>query len=947
MSEMDVAFLLVLYLCFCYNKGNKFVKVTHTMNYMHLLVGLPTQKSKKLEVCYTLGDTTYVRPKRLKEDAKVSFIDWPDTVLGRLQKAYDCVPLKQDRDNVLVDYCKLVACLKDAFITLTDGSYESSELFEETCSDSDLRRVFLASLEVFGLSNILTSKTDDVWNLLEDLDASVHKIPDKAVFNRLQERYLDKGFSVFELPEDLIGHDYGTIREGSESYKQLLFDLIHPFDATFLTDTVLTVLTKIEHGDFESATIDGQFLNVIGDWLYYFKIVGAYSSSLNEMSKDDRVRDYKAAFKKFLAFGTLSGVSLHLFTDVKLSPFSLEDLKKYLLNPKLLVRDATIVDEIAVTPFEQITSSIDKSLVSLKTATSELTNDTVGTLDSIHADIVELSETIASTSEEHQSNSLKYSEALLSEIAVDDVVKPVLDGEPVINYVKQSMSDLIDSEAVVDEIGLTWPADNNEFRELPSREQLEDYAVEKSVPLFDLEFKDDTIKPSRLDVPKKDAFYVESSDVLPMEVSKKDTFYVEPLPQKEYDGPALDTTIAKKDTFHSDSIYMEPIRKKGTFDSPFFYSWCDRSITDSDIVVTDKKPGFYTTGLEIALDRLPPKEVLKNVYVDYGPLRAAVQLCLMQDFFDVRVMTDNLSTLFDAIGRGDYALYDDLRYEKITFLRSGLIRCLLEVKGNVVSPLWDNQTDDQFGFDVKTVRHVLTNLIKIYGRNKGTIERWFTTSDDIKRLVKQALDYVSNDTMFVKVPMSLKHTEFSDWLSDKECDALSQLLFFDAKKMDWYRSKAIEKELMEQYKECSLLPLDFLKDDTVTNPSRYRKNKIEAWDFTIQSLLPHPLATVAEYVIRYPYKGGREDLEKAIAWAKKAESSLPYLKATVGYGDSIVDDLPKVTKEMFPDCSEGQRDVLRAVQKATLALRGSLGYGEPEDALRDVTNGVKKLLEEL
>ena len=152
---------------------------------------------------------------------------------------------------------------------------------------------------------------------------------------------------------------------------------------------------------------------------------------------------------------------------------------------------------------------------------------------------------------------------------------------------------------------------------------------------------------------------------------------------------------------------------------------------------------------------------------------------------------------------------------------------------------------------------------------------------------------------------------------------------------------------MEQYKACSLLPLDFLKDDTVTNPSRYRKNKIEAWDFTIQSLLPHPLATVAEYVIRYPYKGGREDLEKAMAWAQKAEKSLPYLQATVGYGDGIVDDLPKVTKEQFPDCSEGQRDVLRAVQKATLALRGSLGYGEPEEALKDVTDGVKKLLEEV
>lgn len=919
------------------------------MNYTHLLVGHPTQKSKKSEVCYVLGDVAYVRPKRLKEDAKVAFIDWPDTVLGRLQAAYDRVPLKQDRDSVLVDYRKLVACLKDAFIALTDGSYESSELFEETCSDSNLRCVFLASLEVFGLSNMLTLKTDDVWDLLEDLDASVHNIPDQVVFNRLQERYLDKGFSVFDLPETLLGHGYGTIRDGSGVYQGLLFDLIHPFDATFLTNTVLTVLAKIEHGDFESEAIDGQLLNVIGDWLYHFKIVGAYSSSLNELSKDDRVRDYKAAFKKFLAFGTLSGASLHLFTDVKLSPVSLDDLKKELLNPLARVKDKAMVDSIAdslsseidVMPFERKMSLIDMSLVDLATATSELVSDVVKLSESVDSEVVELSS--ISTFEDHRLN--KYSESLLSEIAVDDVVKPVTDGKSNVTYVKQSVSDLVGSEVIVDEIGSTWPADNNEFRELPSREQLEDYAVEKSVPLFDLEPKEDMVKPFRLDVPKKDVFYVESSDVLPMEVSKKDTFYVEPLSQvvSEDDVPVLDTTVPKKDTLH-----IEPMRKKGTVDLPFFYPWCDPSITESDIVVTDKKSGFYTTGLEMALDRLSPKDVLKNVYVDYGPLRAAVQLCLMQDFFDVHVMVNELLTVFNEIGRGDYALYDDLRVEKIKFLRSGLVRCLLDaLEGDVVLPLWDNQTDDQFGFDVKTVQRVLNDLAETYGREEGTIEHWFTISNETKGLIKQALDYVSSDTMFVKVPVSLKHTEFSDWLSEKECDVLSQLLFFDAKKTDWYRSKAIEKDLMERYKDCSLLPLDFLKDDTVTNPSRYRKNNIEAWDFTIQSLLPHPLATVAEYVIRYPYKGGREDLEKALAWAQKAESSLPYLQKTVGYGDDVVDDLPKVDADMFPDCSEGQRGVLRAVQKATLALRGSLGYGDPEEALRDVTNGVKALLEEL
>ena len=917
------------------------------MNYMHLLVGHPTQNSKKFEVCYVLGDTAYVRPKRLKEDAKVAFIDWPDTVLGRLQAAYDRVPLKDDRDSVLVDYRKLVGCLKDAFIALTDGFYESSELFEETCPDSDLRRVFLAALEIFekDIPTVLRSKTNDIWDFLEELDTS--KIPNKSVFNRLQERYLDKGFSVFALPEALVGHHYGMIVGGSKTYQNSLFDLIHPFDALFLVHTSLTILAKIEQGTFGSETIDGQLLNVIGDWLHYLDDVVDRQVTLDELSKERRVASYKAMFEKFLVHMLdFKGVSLDLFSDVSLSSVVLDELNEELLMPNVLTsaKDDAIADSVSseMMPFEQTTSLLDDSLVSLTTATSELTNDTVDMMESIHAEIVELSEAIVSTSEEHQSNSLYHSEALLSEVAVDDPVKPVLDGEPVVTYVKQSVSDLVDSDVsgvyVAGDIKpsmSTWSADNKEFREMPSREQLEEYAEEKLVPLFDLEFKEDVVKLPELDVPKKDTFYVESKvhpeedvPVLDVETPKKDIFYVEPLPYSEEDSLVSD--VSKKDAF--------PTR-------PVFQIVPDALATQS-LVVTDTRLDFYESLLESALDALPPKDVLKNVYVDYKRLRDTLYTCLLQDFLDYDVIINELIVMFDAIGRGDYANDDVLRGEKITFLRSGLIRCLLEFK-RLTAPLCDNQTDDKFGFDVKTVQSVLHNLVETYGRNEGIIERWFSISDDIKALIKQALSYVSNDTMFVKVPVSLKHTEFSDWLSDDECDALSQLLFFDVKKTDWYRSKAIEKELMEQYKDCSLLPLDFLKDDTVTNPSRYRKNKIEAWDFTIQSLLPHPLATVAEYVIRYPYKGGREDLEKAMAWAKKAEKSCPYLQATVGYGDGIVDDLPKVTKEQFPDCSEGQRDVLRAVQKATLALRSSLGYGEPEEALREVTDKVTKLLDEM
>lgn len=881
--------------------------------YMHLLVGHPTQKSKKSEVCYVLGDVVYVRPKRLKEDAKVAFIDWPDTVLGRLQAAYDRVPLKQDRDNVLVDYRKLVACLKDAFIALTDGSYEPSELFEETCPDSDLRRVFLAALEVFEIYNtVLRLKTDDVWDLLEDLEAS--EIPDKAVFNRLQERYLDKGFSVFVLPEALIGHDYGTICEGSGIYQQLLFDLVHPFDVTFLGNTSLTTLAKIEQGVFKSEIIDGQLLNVIGDWLYYLDAVVDQTITLNELSKETRVTSYKAMFEKFQAYGGLSGVSLHLFDDVKLSSVSLDEFKEDLLKSK----NRVVVDSVSseMMPLEQTTSLLDNSLSSLKVATSECASDAIKISEGFESDVAILDEAIMSTSEEHQSNSLYYSEALLEPIGV--------------------FEDLGNKSTVS-----TWSADNNEFRELASSETLKDYAVKHSVDLFDLEPKEDIVGDSLKKIKEPNVVYVKQSiadlsdtskaqfedDALIKDISKKDTFYVESLHSEE-------------------DIFVSDVSKKDAFPTRPVFQIVPNALMTQSLVVSDTNLDFYRSLLEGALDVLPPKDVLKNVYVDYKRLRDTLYTCLLQDFLDYDVIINGLTVVFDAIGRGDYANDDALRSEKIKFLRSGLIRCLLDFK-RLAAPLCDNQTNNTLGFDIKMVQRMLNDLVETYGRNEGIIERWFSISDGTKGLIKQALDYVSSDTMFVKVPVSLKHTEFSDWLSDKECDALSQLLFFDAKKTDWYRSKAIEKDLMEQYKACSLLPLDFLKDDTVTNPSRYRKNKIEAWDFTIQSLLPHPLATVAEYVIRYPYKGGREDLEKAIAWAKKAEQSLPYLQATVGYGDSVVDDLPKVTKDMFPDCSEGQRDVLRAVQKATLALRGSLGYSDPEEALREVTVKVTKLLEEL
>lgn len=104
-----------------------------------------------------------------------------------------------------------------------------------------------------------------------------------------------------------------------------------------LVNTSLTTLAKIEQGVFKSETIDGQLLNVIGDWLRYLDAVVDQTITLNELSKETRVTSYKAMFEKFQAYGGLSGVSLHLFDDVKLSSVSLDELKEDLLKPKIVL----------------------------------------------------------------------------------------------------------------------------------------------------------------------------------------------------------------------------------------------------------------------------------------------------------------------------------------------------------------------------------------------------------------------------------------------------------------------------------------------------------------------------------------------------------------------------------------------------------------------------------
>lgn len=114
----------------------------------------------------------------------------------------------------------------------------------------------------------------------------------------------------------------------------------------------------------------------------------------------------------------------------------------------------------------------------------------------------------------------------------------------------------------------------------------------------------------------------------------------------------------------------------------------------------------------------------------------------------------------------------------------------------------------------------------------------------------------------------------------------------------------------------------YVENETLKHPSRYNENKVEAWDFTTFSLLPHTIGTVVEYVIRYKHKGGIQDLEKAKRWLHKAKDSYKYLAlCTPKLSVSEYQELaPKVNEENFSDLSIEQLGILRTAQTLTMSL---------------------------
>lgn len=118
----------------------------------------------------------------------------------------------------------------------------------------------------------------------------------------------------------------------------------------------------------------------------------------------------------------------------------------------------------------------------------------------------------------------------------------------------------------------------------------------------------------------------------------------------------------------------------------------------------------------------------------------------------------------------------------------------------------------------------------------------------------------------------------------------------------------------------------FVKGEELENPSRYTQNAIEAWDFATQSLFPYPLGVVSKYVIRHKHKGGNQDLEKALIWARKASESYNYmLLNSPNEGISYFDLVPEVSKENFPDLGVAERNILKDLQNITSKLEDE-GY---------------------
>lgn len=132
--------------------------------------------------------------------------------------------------------------------------------------------------------------------------------------------------------------------------------------------------------------------------------------------------------------------------------------------------------------------------------------------------------------------------------------------------------------------------------------------------------------------------------------------------------------------------------------------------------------------------------------------------------------------------------------------------------------------------------------------------------------------------------------------------------------------------------------MDEEKIDLVNHPPHYMACRIVWEPVDATELLPHPLASAVEYILRSPYKGSeKQDLEKAVWWLMRfRDETMPRLHCY----DGVYRMGETAGVHLWVFCQE--HPLLRGLCK----LR-SEGYVVEADAITNVAKGINARISRL